>query len=65
MVTEHRRRRRRVQRDAVIVTFALTMGAVEILFLGARPSVFTFLIGLLVSPLVLRYDEARRETDPA
>jgi Mg2+/citrate symporter len=64
-MTTARRRRQRVKRDAVIVTFALTMGAVEILFLGARPSVFTFLIGLLVSPLVLRYDEARREDDAA
>ena len=56
-----RSRRNRWKRDSTIVTFALGMGAVEILFLGGRASVFTFLIGLLLSPLVLRIDESRRD----
>lgn len=45
----------------MIVTFALTGGAIEILFLGARPSTFVFLSGLLLSPLVIRLDEQRRQ----
>jgi hypothetical protein len=56
------RRRHRVTRDVAIITFALGFGAIELLFLGARTSALTFLGGLLLSPLVLHYDEARRET---
>lgn len=51
----------RIRRDTIIVTFTLVMAAFEITIGGARPSVFTFLGGLLISPLVLRYDESRRE----
>lgn len=51
----------KIRRDTVIVSFALGMGGVEIMFLGARASVFTFLVGILLSPLVLRYEEARKE----
>lgn len=55
------KRRKRIQRDTLIVIFTLTMAAFEIVFGGARASVFTFLGGLLISPLVLRYDETRKE----
>lgn len=51
----------RVTRDSAIVAFALMMGTVEIILLGARASVLTFLTGLLLSPAVLRLDEARKE----
>jgi hypothetical protein len=57
-----RRRPHRITRDVAIITFALGFGAIELLFLGARTSALTFLGGLLLSPLVLHYDEARRET---
>lgn len=52
------------KRDTVIVTFALTLGAIDVLFFGARPSTLTFVTGLLLSPLVLRIDEARKDGDP-
>lgn len=55
------RARRRIARDSLIIGFALGAGAYEIAFGGARPSVFTFLGTVLLSPLVLRYDEARRD----
>ena len=57
------KRRRRIGRDSVVVAFALGMSAVEISLLGARPHVLTFLAGVLLSPLVIRVDEARREGD--
>lgn len=52
-------KRKRWKRDSIIVTFALAAGAFEIVLGGGRASVFTFLIGLLLSPLVLRIDESR------
>lgn len=55
-----RAHRGRWKRDTVIVTFALTLGAIEVLLLGARASTLTFVTGLLLSPLVLRIDEARQ-----
>lgn len=61
--TAPERARRRVTRDLAVVVFALGFGGVELMFLGARPSALTFLGGLLLSPLVMRYDEARRD-DP-
>ena len=54
-----RPKRGRWKRDSIIVTFALVGGAYEIILGGGRPSVFTFLTGLLLTPLVLRIDEAR------
>lgn len=54
-------RRVRVTRDGAIVTFALVLGCYEVILGGARPTVLTFLSGLLLSPLALRFDEARRE----
>lgn len=47
-------------RDSLIVGFSLLMGTYEILLGGARPAVLTFLSGLLLSPIVMRVDAARR-----
>jgi hypothetical protein len=47
-------------RDAVVVTFALGLGAYEVVAGGARPAVLTWITGLLVSPIVLRTDRLRR-----
>lgn len=54
-------RRVRVTRDGAILVFALSMGAYEVIVGGARPSVLAFLSGLLLSPVALRFDEARRQ----
>lgn len=61
MIEKRKRKLQKIRRDTIIVTFTLAMAFVEIMFLGARPSALTFLGGLLISPLVLRYDEARKE----
>lgn len=53
--------RLRVTRDGAILVFALAMGAYEVMLGGARPSALAFLSGLLLSPIALRFDEARRE----
>lgn len=55
------RRRWMNVRDAAIVTFALCMAGLEISLWGGRASVLTFLSGLLLTPVVIRADEARRE----
>lgn len=53
-----------VTRDGAIVTFALLAGGFEIVAGGARPSVLTFLTGLLLTPVVLRADVAlKKESD--
>lgn len=57
------KQRRRIGRDTVLVAFSLGMAAVEISILGARAHVLTFLAGIMLSPLVIRVDEARREGD--
>lgn len=59
-MTEAQRRRMRIGRDTAIVIVALGWGTAELLFLGARPGALAFITSVLVSPLVLRYDEARR-----
>lgn len=61
MIQKRKRDLRKVRRDTIIVTFTLAMGVYEITIGGARASVFTFLGGLLISPLVLRYDDSRKE----
>lgn len=50
-------------RDSLIVAFSLLMGGYEILAGGARPAVLTFLSGLLLSPIVMRVDAARRDEE--
>jgi hypothetical protein len=48
-------------RDALIVGISLLLSIYEVLLGGARPAVLTFLSGLLLSPIVMRVDAARRE----
>jgi hypothetical protein len=60
MNIEGRRRWMNV-RDATIVSFALLFAGLEISLWGARASVLTFLSALLLSPVVLRADDARRD----
>lgn len=57
-------RRRRITRDTVIVTVALGLLVYEVTFGGGRPSVLTAVTSLLLSPLVIRLDEARKTTKP-
>lgn len=52
---------RRSGRDAAIVAVALGLLAYEVIYGGGRPSVLTAVTSLLLSPLVLRLDEARKE----
>jgi hypothetical protein len=59
-VTEPARKRLRLTRDAVIVAFALAAASFEITLGGARPAVLTFLTGLLLTPVVMRVDDARK-----
>jgi hypothetical protein len=61
LIQKRKRDLKKIQRDTIIVTFTLSMAVYEITIGGARPSVFTFLGGLLISPLVLRYEDSRRE----
>jgi hypothetical protein len=48
-------------RDVVIVSISLLLAIYEVVLGGARPAVLTFLSGLLLSPIVMRVDAARRE----
>jgi hypothetical protein len=48
-------------RDVVIVSISLLLAVYEVVLGGARPAVLTFLSGLLLSPIVMRVDAARRE----
>lgn len=50
----------RVTRDGLIAAAAVALLAYEVIFGGARPAVLTALTSLLLSPVVLRADEARR-----
>lgn len=59
-MTEQGKQKVRLTRDACIVAFALTAAGFEITIGGARPSVLTFLTGLLLTPVVMRADESRR-----
>lgn len=52
--------RTKVTRDGAILAFALAWGTAEILWLGARPSALTFISGLLLAPVAIRFDESRR-----
>lgn len=52
--------RLRVTRDGLIATAAIVLLTYEIVLGGARPAVLTVLSSLLLSPVVLRADEARR-----
>jgi hypothetical protein len=50
-----------ISRDAAIVATALALSVYEVTLGGGRASVLAFLGGLLVAPVALRVDQARRE----
>jgi predicted PurR-regulated permease PerM len=52
-------------RDTAVVTVALALAVWEIMLGGARPAVLSFLGAILLSPLVMRVDEARRRNGNA
>jgi hypothetical protein len=56
---------KRLTRDAAIVSFVIVGGAFEIVLGGGRPSVFTFLTALALTPIGLRLDEAHRRNNKA
>lgn len=45
------------KRDSLLVAFALGLGAVNAFFLGAQASTYTFALGILISPIVLRAED--------
>lgn len=47
------------KRDSLLVAFALTLGAVNAVFLGAQTSTYTFALGILLSPVVLRAEDPK------
>lgn len=52
----------RLTRDTLIVLVALGLGSYEVVVGGGRPTVLTFCIALLGSPLLVRLDDQRRRT---
>lgn len=52
---------KRFTRDTVLLLVAIAWGTFEILAGGARPAVLTLVGAMLVSPAVMRVDEAIRE----
>jgi len=57
------RARTRVTRDFLIALIAGGLLTYEVLIGGGRPAVLTACTSLLLSPLVMRVDEARRKAD--
>lgn len=51
---------RGLARDTLVVMVALGLLIYEVVWGGGRAAVVTALVGLLVSPLLMRVDEARR-----
>lgn len=56
----------RAQRDLLILAVALPLSIYEVALGGGRAAVLTFLTTLLLSPVAIRLDEARksRNGDP-
>lgn len=50
----------RAQRDLLILAVAAPLAVFEVVWGGGRPAVLTFLTTLLLSPLAIRLDEARK-----
>lgn len=53
---------KRVTRDVFVSTVATALFAYEVVFGGGRPAVLTACVSLLLSPVIMRVDEARRTT---
>jgi hypothetical protein len=51
---------KRLTRDLVVTTAAVAMLVFEVTVGGGRPAVLTACVSLLLSPLVMRADEARK-----
>lgn len=58
MMTQKTKRSLRITRDLMVTCTATSLLAFEVLVGGGRPSVLTALVSLLLSPLVMRVDEA-------
>lgn len=54
------RRTTKITRDLMVTVAATGLFGFEVLFGGGRPAVLTACVSLLLSPLVMRVDEARR-----
>jgi hypothetical protein len=55
------RKTKRLTRDSIILIVAILWGTFEIAIGGARPGVLTLVGSMLLSPAVMRIDEAIRE----
>lgn len=55
-----RRTARRITRDFAVTVVATGLLAYEVLLGGGRPAVLTACVSLLLSPVIMRVDEARR-----
>jgi hypothetical protein len=62
-VTHRGRRQIRLSRDILIFGIAAGLLIYEVTLGGARPDVLTVCVSLLLTPGVLRIDEARRRDD--
>lgn len=51
----------KITRDLVVATAATALLVYEITFGGGRPAALTACVSLLLSPLIMRVDEARKE----
>lgn len=51
---------RGLARDTLVVVVALGLLVYEVIWGGGRAAVVTALVGLLLSPVLMRVDEARR-----
>jgi hypothetical protein len=52
--------KRSLTRDGLILAVAIAWGTTDILFFGARPVVMSLVTAVFLSPVALRFDEARR-----
>lgn len=53
----------RAQRDLLILSVAAPLSVYEVVLGGGRPAVLTFLTTLLLSPIAIRLDEARKSRE--
>lgn len=54
---------KRLSRDLTVSLAATGMFVYEVLLGGGRPAVLTACVSLLLSPVIMRVDEARRNKD--
>ena len=56
---------KRITRDFAVTVVATGLLAYEVLLGGGRPAVLTACVSLLLSPVIMRVDEARRDAKGA